>query len=58
MFEKLSNWFWAKRKPISYTIAVLNILVAVMYLMMGHVGLAILWTVISMMFIYDALTLD
>lgn len=58
MFEKLSNWFWSNRKPISYTIASLNVLVAVMYLIMGLYGLAVLWAVLSCMFIYDAMTLD
>lgn len=53
MKDKILIWFGRNRKTIGYTIAGLNLLVAVNHLMQGQYGLAVLWLVIATMIVID-----
>ena len=54
MIGKFLDWFYAKRKPIGYTIGGLNVLSGLNHLIHGDAGLALLWFAIGMMLIMDA----
>jgi len=47
-------WLGTKRKPIGYTIGVLNLLAALSYFIQGEYSMAILWVAIGFMIIIDA----
>lgn len=51
--SKFFEWFGRNRKPIGYTIGVLNVLVAVNHLLHGETGLAVLWFVIGGTILFD-----
>jgi hypothetical protein len=53
MKDKILIWFGRNRKTIGYTIAGLNLLVAINHLMQGQYGLAVLWLVIATMIVID-----
>ncbi len=53
MFGKFFEWFGRNRKPVGYTIGVLNLLVAVNHLLHGETGLAVLWFVIGSTILFD-----
>ena len=47
-------WFGTKRKPIGYTIGVLNLLAALSYFIQGEYSMTILWVAVGFMIIIDA----
>ena len=51
--QKFSEWFNSKRKPIGYTIGVLNILVSLNHLYNNEYGLFALWLTIGATIIFD-----
>ena len=51
---KFLDWMNRNRKQIGYTVGVLNMLVALNHYIQGQSGLAALWFVIGVMFIWDA----
>jgi hypothetical protein len=53
MMSKFSEWFGRNRKPIGYTIGVLNLLVAANYLFTGNPGLALVWFILSITILFD-----
>lgn len=53
MKDKIFIWFGRNRKTIGYSIAGINLLVAVNHLMQGQYGMAILWLVIGTMIAVD-----
>lgn len=54
--NKFAAWFERNRRPIGYTVGGLNLLAAVNHLLLGHVGLAMLWLVIGGSIVYDTRT--
>lgn len=54
MFNKFFVWLDTNRKPIGYSFGGLNLVVALIYALMGEYGLAMLWTVIGGFMIQDA----
>jgi hypothetical protein len=51
--QKFSEWFYSKRKPVGYTIGVLNILVSLNHLLNNEYGLFALWLTIGATIIFD-----
>lgn len=53
MLSKFFLWLNVNRKPIGYTFGYLNLFLALVYLVQGEIGLAMLWTVIGGFIVYD-----
>lgn len=53
MMDKFFVWFGRNRKTIGYTVGVLNLSLAVSYMIQGQYGMAMLWLFVGAMIVYD-----
>lgn len=51
---KFLDWLYSKRKPVSYTLGVLNMLLGAVYFYQGNAALGTIWLVLGIMFTFDA----
>lgn len=56
--SKISEWLILNRKPIGYTGAAANLILAAVFAFFGDTGLALIWTVLGITLAFNTYELD